>query len=148
MLHIHIYFAELVLLRQDRGGAGRMGDGAEAWAEPDRGEPCAGAGPAAAADGEREHGPRDEVPDGVGQDVRERSAGVRARQGRGGGTRPGVRGTPRARPLHLRREHPPSWRNLPNPRQALPRVPNTHKVRTHVLLCMSIICLYIYIYIP
>jgi len=108
--------AELVLLRQDGGRAGRMGGGAEARPGPDRREPGAGAGSVAAADGEREHGPRDEVPDGVGQDVRERRAGVRARPGRRGGARPGVRGTRRARPLHLRREHPPPRRTLPHPR--------------------------------
>ena len=120
---------ELVLLREDGGGAGRVGGGAEARAGPGSCEPGAGAGSAAAADGEREHGPRDEVPDGVGQDVRERGAGLRARQGRRRGARPGVRGRPRARPLHLRREHPPPRRALPYPRQAFPGVPHTHQVR-------------------
>jgi len=47
--------AELVLLRQDGGRAGRMGGGAEARPGPDRREPGAGAGSVAAADGEREH---------------------------------------------------------------------------------------------
>ena len=122
-------FAELVLLREDGGGAGCVGGGAAAWGGPGGSDPGAGAGTAAAGDGEREHGARDEVPDGVGQDVRERSAGVRPRPRRRRGARPRVRVRRRAGPVHLRREHPAPRRPLPRPRQAFPGVPRPDQVQ-------------------
>jgi len=55
--------AELVLLREDGGRAGRVDNGSRAGCRPRGGQPSPSARPAAPANGQRRHGAHNEVPD-------------------------------------------------------------------------------------
>lgn len=122
--------AELVLLREDDRGAGRVGGGEGARAGLGGGDPRGGAGRDAAARDEHQHLAHPQVPHRRGQGVRQRVARLRARQGRRRGARQGAPGPGRrGPPLRLRREDAAPRRALPDPRRPLPGVPHPHKVR-------------------
>ena len=121
--------AELVLLREDDRGAGRVGGGAGAGAGPGGGHPGGGARRAAAAQHEHQHPAHTQVPHWADQGVRQQIACLRARQGRCRGARQGARGAWRRRAaVRLRRAHSAPRRALPHARRTLPGVPYSDKV--------------------
>lgn len=101
------------------------------------GDPGVGSGPAAAADAERQRHARNEVSGLLGQEVRERSAGVRRRAGRRGSPRASVRGGGRRRreALSLLRSSAPPRGPGPHPRRALPPVSGARRVGQSFSLC-------------